>query len=397
MLDLINTPPHKIVFLGPGCSIATTPIAEAAPYWQAVQIGYSATSPSLSNKEKYPLYFRTSTSEIMENPARVALLKYFKWKRVAVIVQQADIFELTVDDLIPMLMESNVTVIATESFQNDPSSSVKYLLKKRDARIIIGLMYDGMYRKAMCTAYREQLYGNRYVWIIVGWYQDDWWTIKDVECKGKQLKKAATNVIETRPILLSMSRESTISGKKKSIRITFQTPRQLDAEYKERLERLNISHHLWSSFTYDAAWSIALMLNKSIPLLREKNKTLEGMDYGDADGAKMMRDILFRTDFWGMSGRVSFDEDGNRQSLVQITQNKRGMKHVVAKFDVRDRTLTLCNESFVWEGGRVPADGVTIIQKLWNNFLLVLFDSELHLPKKQRALRIVQGREETKS
>ena len=89
--------------------------------------------------------------------------------------------------------------------------------------------------------------------------------------------------------------------KKKSIRITFQTPRQLDAEYKQRLERLNISHHLWSSFTYDAAWSIALMLNKSIPLLREKNKTLEGMDYGDADGAKMMRDILFRTDFWGMS------------------------------------------------------------------------------------------------
>ena len=32
----------------------------------------------------------------MENPARVALLKYFKWKRVAVIVQQADIFELVI-------------------------------------------------------------------------------------------------------------------------------------------------------------------------------------------------------------------------------------------------------------------------------------------------------------
>ena len=27
-----------------------------------------------------------------------------------------------------------------------------------------------------------------------------------------------------------------------------------------------------------------------------------------------------------------------------------GMKHVVAEFDVRDRTLTLYNESFVWEG-----------------------------------------------
>ena len=46
------------------------------------------------------------------------------------------------------------------------------------------------------------------------------------------------------------------------------------------------------------------MLNKSIPLLREKNKTLETMKYGDKQGAEIMRDILFRTDFWGMS--VSF-------------------------------------------------------------------------------------------
>ena len=38
MLELIDTSPKKIVFLGPGCSVATTPVAEAAPYWQAVQV-----------------------------------------------------------------------------------------------------------------------------------------------------------------------------------------------------------------------------------------------------------------------------------------------------------------------------------------------------------------------
>ena len=38
MLELVNTPPHKIIFLGPGCSVATTPVAEAAPYWRAVQV-----------------------------------------------------------------------------------------------------------------------------------------------------------------------------------------------------------------------------------------------------------------------------------------------------------------------------------------------------------------------
>ena len=40
MLDLIDKPPHKIVFLGPGCSVATTPVAEAAPYWEAVQVSF---------------------------------------------------------------------------------------------------------------------------------------------------------------------------------------------------------------------------------------------------------------------------------------------------------------------------------------------------------------------
>ena len=40
-----------------------------------------------------------------------------------------------------------------------------------------------------------------------------------MDCEGKQLKKAATNVIETRPISLSMSRESTISGKVSAFRI----------------------------------------------------------------------------------------------------------------------------------------------------------------------------------
>lgn len=51
MLDLINTPPHKIVFLGPGCSIATTPIAEAAPYWQAVQVSVRNKSNKIISKQ----------------------------------------------------------------------------------------------------------------------------------------------------------------------------------------------------------------------------------------------------------------------------------------------------------------------------------------------------------
>ena len=80
-----------------------------------------------------------------------------------------------------------------------------------------------------------------------------------------------------------------------------QTAGQLKAEYDELLQRHNFTYNMYAAFTYDAAWSIALMLNKSIPLLREKNKTLETLSYRDKEAAKVMRDTLFRTDFWGMS------------------------------------------------------------------------------------------------
>ena len=80
-----------------------------------------------------------------------------------------------------------------------------------------------------------------------------------------------------------------------------QTAMQLKTEYEERLQPHNYTYNMYAAFTYDAAWSIALMLNKSIPLLREKNQTLETMSYRDKEAAKIMRDTLFRTDFWGMS------------------------------------------------------------------------------------------------
>ena len=56
------------------------------------QIGYSTTSPLLSDKARFPLFFRTSPSETLTNPAIVAVLQVFGWKRIAIIVENGNIF-----------------------------------------------------------------------------------------------------------------------------------------------------------------------------------------------------------------------------------------------------------------------------------------------------------------
>lgn len=196
---------------------------------------------------------------------------------------------------------------------------------------------------------------------------EDWWTKTTevgMDCKEEQLLDAAANLIETFPLQLSKSARPTISNR---------TAQQLQAEYDERRKRLNYTYHMYASFTYDAAWSIAVMLNKSIPLLRKKNKTLETIEYGDKEVAEIMTDMLSRTDLWGMSGRVKFDENGNRDTLVEIFQNKRGERKLVATVNSLGRNLSQYKDNFRWEEGQVPLDGVRVSQKLYKeSFTLTL-------------------------
>lgn len=38
LVELISENPHKIAFLGPGCSVAAQPVAEAIKFWNLTQV-----------------------------------------------------------------------------------------------------------------------------------------------------------------------------------------------------------------------------------------------------------------------------------------------------------------------------------------------------------------------
>ena len=60
------------------------------------------------------------------------------------------------------------------------------------------------------------------MWIIVGWYNDDWWTKTDVECEGHQMLAAAGSLIETLPLPIGASQEPTISNRVCKVRNPFE-------------------------------------------------------------------------------------------------------------------------------------------------------------------------------
>lgn len=49
---------------------------------------------------------------------------------------------------------------------------VHYFFQKHGARIIIGNFYENKARVIFCEAYKEKMYGSKYVWIITGGFRD---------------------------------------------------------------------------------------------------------------------------------------------------------------------------------------------------------------------------------
>ena len=63
-----------------------------SPYTVSFQMGFSAGSSSLSDKTRYPLFFRVNAPETILYTAVVSLLHRFNWKRIAIVKQDEDLF-----------------------------------------------------------------------------------------------------------------------------------------------------------------------------------------------------------------------------------------------------------------------------------------------------------------
>nr|XP_006813974.1 PREDICTED: gamma-aminobutyric acid type B receptor subunit 2-like [Saccoglossus kowalevskii] len=148
--------PKKLMILGGICSNVTAPIAEAVIWWNLTQLSYANMEPFLSEREKYPTFFRTVPSEADFNPAKLKLLEYFNWTHVATIHQDTPRFSVAHNKLSKGLEDVRKHLILVQSFSTDPESAVQ-AIKDSGARIILGLFDEHMAREVFChTAYEYE-------------------------------------------------------------------------------------------------------------------------------------------------------------------------------------------------------------------------------------------------
>ena len=55
-------------------------------------MGYVAAAPSLSNRQRFKSYYRTYPSDAIFVPALVSFIRYYQWKKICIITENANTF-----------------------------------------------------------------------------------------------------------------------------------------------------------------------------------------------------------------------------------------------------------------------------------------------------------------
>ncbi|KAI4811972.1 hypothetical protein KUCAC02_014830 [Chaenocephalus aceratus] len=350
LYDLLYTEPIKIVLM-PGCSGVSTLVAEAARMWNLIVLSYGSSSPALSNRQRFPTFFRTHPSATLHNPTRVRLFQKWKWTRIATIQQTTEVFTSQ------RTKEAGIEISVRQSFLTDPAVAVKNL-KRQDARIIVGLFYETEARKVFCEVFKEKLYGKKVVWFLIGWYADNWFKIKDpaIDCTVENMTEAVEGHVTTEIVMLN---PETVRG------VSNMTSQEFIAALMSRLGGKNpedTGGFQEAPLAYDAVWALALALNKTVAPLKAKGRRLEDFNYNNHDITSEIYRALNTSSFEGVSGQVVFDAQGSRMAMTLIEQLQGGSYKKISYYDSSQKNLSWFGND-VWIGAGPPADRTVVIEE----------------------------------
>ncbi|XP_072039548.1 gamma-aminobutyric acid type B receptor subunit 2-like [Amphiura filiformis] len=212
---------------------------------------------------------------------------------------------------------NGIDVVVSESFENDPTIHIANI-KRQNARIIIGNFWEQDAIKVMCAAYKEGLYGRKYVWILPGWFPQKWWHADNdkVNCSITELDKVVEGYLAAELLALA--------GGDSTTRVSNMNADEYSARYNSFVSNtqeslVGLDH---GPYGYDAVWAVALALEKADKILKEMDppSSLLDFNYTNDNMTRLFYDQFSATDFEGISGKVQFTNTGDRLGPMRLKQ-----------------------------------------------------------------------------
>uniref|UniRef100_A0A1B6MU76 receptor protein-tyrosine kinase n=1 Tax=Graphocephala atropunctata TaxID=36148 RepID=A0A1B6MU76_9HEMI len=205
-------------------------------------------------------------------------------------------------------------------------------MKSRSVRIIIGDVYDFAAREMMCQAYQLQMTAYQsYVWFLPAWLAPDWY---DTDRYNKGADSSEVVPCSTAEMLEAINGHLSLTHAAWAHDNAIMQTNETVGEWRENLRTLlqkRFNRTLVSSYAgyaYDAVWMFALALEQ---LSKEDPSALSFIHAPNT--TKRYVEILEKTDFNGVSGRIQFRGNPSRISVVEVLQWVDNVTRIVGKFE----------------------------------------------------------------
>ncbi|GFN98779.1 gamma-aminobutyric acid type b receptor subunit 2, partial [Plakobranchus ocellatus] len=369
MFELLTTGPPKLALCGVGLSDELLMVGNVAQYYNLPLLSFSAKTSNSLSRDGFPSVYITNYLAESANPPFLAILDTFKWTRVATLIYKDVMFETQMQEFHALLRERNISLVTSAVVTDYTTSSYSLkLLKQFDARIIVGAFRSIQAPYIFCEAYRHGLYGPSFLWLLTGGSMYDGWIetfynreegeFPKIPCTRQQLVEASHGYLAVDEVYLRPDRSVvTVAGMTAS-------------EYQEHVTNFSSNspnrESRSSPYAYDAAWALALTLNRTQMKLSQGilgATRLEDFDYSRKDMFDLILASLEEITFEGVSGEVSFLASGRRVGPHLITRYSNDVKTLVGIIDTDKKLVWQMSHRDLFYGYKPPRDRVIYVIK----------------------------------
>lgn len=314
-------------------------------------VSYASSSPTLSSKFTFPYFFRTCPSDDEQTQVWISLMQHYGWQQCAVLASNDAYGTGVASAFVNSTTDANINVKVVGYFSPTSSdfSSQLSSIRHSGAKIIILAAIAGQGGR-LCLKQAATMgmlgQGTGFLWIIAEGTASFPLLISDAytgewPITNAQFEQALFGNIGTRPQggsgpLWDLALSTWVNGSLNP------------ALFPGAGSASVVETDIYVPYAFDAVYTVA---HAYLALAQNGD---------DATNGTLLREALANTDFVGVTGRIQFDEnfDRNAPYAIMNMQNVPNLFKEVGIWTFFDGVIELSITSpIIWPGGSLTAPG----------------------------------------
>ena len=364
----VSPPSHPVVAVaGLFCSSHTSILSPVAGHegYDLIQLS-AANSPIFHDQfSSFSHLWRLLGSGSVYVDATMALMDRFNWSRIAILYDGGSVLLRDISRLLQEVVQrsNNKSVIFFAELNKIIPSHLEQLvldIRDKQATVIFAALNAHQSTEILCKLAQKELIFPSYIWIRITTNLNII-TAYETDCTEEMLLRAQQGHIELQIEDHIGDNVELVSGEKFS---------GYKEKYSESLLSVKDSYNTtissdltYSSLLYDQVWALALAINNSLPILKNRNLSIDHYSIGQQQITNVIEEQFMKLNFQGASGRILFNDRRGVKANIKIYQVNGSHEVFIGTFvpQATSNSGVVYNLSLTIGRENVPDDRLSVV------------------------------------